>query len=143
MFYRTGMMVGLLAAGFSVGCGNLSGLFGPKTTTIELINEGTFPVEAHVFHGSDQNAEESVLREFGEETTLTINAGQTQSITRDCDDIQAIVMDADLSIIGEIGPQADTDVLRDGDNFNCGDIISFRFTHSALIVDFKITTAVR
>ena len=63
----------------------------------------------------------------------------TRSFTQSCDDLQAIMIeDADLQIIGGIGPEANTDVLRDGDDFGCGDTIVFTFDHSDLIFDFEI-----
>jgi hypothetical protein len=45
-------------------------------------------------------------------------------------------------VVGEIGPETDTGVLRDGDDFGCGDRITFTFDHSAVIVDFDVTVDV-
>ena len=41
-----------------------------------------------------------------------------------------------------MGPEANTDVLRDGDEFRCGSTIVFTFSHSAAVFDFGITTRV-
>ena len=41
---------------------------------------------------------------------------QTTTFTRDCDDLQAIIIgDADLQLPLGLGPDASTDVLHDGD----------------------------
>ncbi|MCH7884473.1 MAG: hypothetical protein IIC01_04415, partial [Planctomycetes bacterium] len=50
--------------------------------------------------------------------------------------------DADLLILGDIGPEANSDVLRDGDDFSCGDTIVFTFDHSGILVDFDVIVSV-
>jgi hypothetical protein len=70
--------------------------------------------------------------------------GKTETFTRDCDQLQAIVIDdTDLMVIGQLGPETDTDVLRDGDDFGCGDTLVFTFDHGPLFVDFAISTSIQ
>ncbi len=127
----------LLAA--NVGCDSLVGLLRPSETTIVLANNSDFDVEIVLFYDEDQNILELLLTEIGEEMTLTIGAGEQITFSRDCDDLQAIIIDdADLLVIGQLGPEVKTDVLRDGNEFGCGDTITFTFDHSDAIFDFSI-----
>ena len=62
------------------------------------------------------------------------------TFTRDCDDLQAIMIeDADLQVLGGlITPDADTDVLRDGSDFGCGDTLTFTFSHPDIALSLNI-----
>ena len=125
------------------GCPFLSTALTPNTTTVRLINNGDLPVEVVMYVGSDQNVLEDILTNTGERVQYTVPAGGTETFTRDCDELQAIIVDnAELIVIGGGGPDADTNVLRDGSDFNCGDTIEFTFDHSALLVDFDIPTRI-
>lgn len=125
------------------GCGALIGLLSARGVTIQLVNNGDFDVEVDMFTSDDQNVLEVFLTEFGERVTRTIAPGETVTVAGSCDDVQAIIIsDADLRVVGGVGPEADTDVLRDGDDFSCGDSITFTFDHSALITDFDVAVTV-
>ncbi len=122
-----------------VGCNSLVGLLRPSETTIVLANDSDFDIGVLLFYGDDQNILEALLTEIGEEMTLRIGAGEQVTFSRDCDELQAIIIDdADLLLIGQLGPEVKTDVLRDGDEFGCGDTITFTFDHSDAIFDFSI-----
>lgn len=132
-----------LSLGALTGCEALLGFLLPTTTRVQLINNGDFPVEVTLYISDEQDIPESLLTELGDELVFTIGPGETTSFARDCDALQAIIIDdADLQLIGEVGPEADTGVLRDGDDFGCGDAIVFTFDHSAVIVDFDISVSV-
>lgn len=134
------LILGLAAA----GCDALSGLISPSTVTVSLVNASSFDVEAELFIADQQEIPEFLLTQVGEKLNYTIPAGESMTFSRSCDELQAIVVaEADLRVLGGVGPEASSDVLRDGDDFGCGDRITFTFTHSALIVDFQITTEVR
>jgi len=126
------------------GCGWLPGIIGgPNRTTVRLINNTPFPVEVDLFYYDIQEAPEAIITSLGTEVNETVASGGVFSFSRDCDEIQAVIIDdADLRIIGGVGPEERTDVLRDGDDFGCGDIITFTFTSSALGTDFQIATSV-
>ena len=118
-------------------------LVSSNTTTIILDNQGSFAVDVLMYVGDDQNALRDVLTSFGDEISVTVPAGTTRTITRACDSLQAVIIDnAKLQVIGGIGPEEDTQVLRDGSDFNCGDTIRFTFTHSALFTNLDIATNV-
>ena len=122
------------------GCDSLVGFLRTRETTIVLANDSDFDVEIVLFYDEDQNILELLLTEIGEEMRLTIGAGEQITFSRDCDDLQAIIIDdADLLLIGQLGPEVKTDVLRDGDEFGCGDTITFTFEHSDALFDFSIT----
>jgi hypothetical protein len=105
-----------------------------------LVNSSDFDVEIVLFYDDDQNITELLLTEFGQEMTLTLGAGEQYPFSRDCDKLQAIIIDdADLLLVGQLGPEVKTDVLRDGNEFGCGDTITFTFDHSDAIFDFSIT----
>ena len=131
-----GCVVGAVLAMFSSGCGLLS----PSSVTVNLVNNGDFAVEVQVFVHSDQNVLEALIDDVGEELNFSVPAGSTVSFTRDCDDLQAIIInDADLQILGGLfTPDADTDVLRDGSDFGCGDTLTFTFTHPDLAISLSI-----
>ena len=131
-----------LSAGLA-GCDSLVGFLRQRETSVVLVNSGDFDVEVVLFYGDDQNMLEALLTEIGEEMTLTIGAGEQFTFSRDCDDLQAIIIDdADLLLLGELGPEVKTDVLRDGDEFGCGDTITFTFDHSDALFDFFITVEI-
>lgn len=136
---------GLVLSGMLVGgCDVLRGIIDTTTrTTVRLVNNTSFPVEVELWYSDTQEAPRDIITSLGEKVTLTIAAGEVSSFSRDCDELQAVVIeDADLRIIGGIGPETDSDVLRDGDDFGCADTITFTFTSSALGTDFTVSSSV-
>ncbi len=125
------------------GCGVLDAILQPNTVNVLLVNQGDFDVQADVYISGEQLIPRDLLTEVGEHLVFTLRPGETASFSRNCDDLQAIVIDpAELSIIGQIGPTTSSNVLRDGDDFGCGDAITFTFDHSILITDFSVSWAV-
>lgn len=126
------------------GCGTLVDLLQPSTTGVRLVNNGEFAVDVTLYISENQETIEAVLTETGTKLEYTVPAGDSVTFSRDCNELQAIVIEnAELLLINEIGPETDSDVLRDGDDFNCGDTIVFTFTHSIAIVDFDVSTSVQ
>ncbi len=131
-----------LSAGLP-GCGFLLDFFGPTTTSVRLVNNADFDVQVVLYYDEQQEIPRELLTELGTRMDFTIPPGEVASFSRDCDALQAIVIDdADLVVIGSIGPEANTDVLRDGSDFDCGNTITFTFDHGPLIADFDIAIAV-
>lgn len=144
-------VVSVLLLGFGVtvasaGCGSfdtLLSLLGPRTTTVRFVNNGDFAVEGRIIIGEDQETTEELLEQFGTEISFSVEAGGTMSLSRDCDELQALLLDdANLQVVGSVGPDTRSNVLTDGSDFNCGDRITFTFDHSALITDFDVNTAI-
>ena len=125
----------------TAGCDFIGQIISPQTTRVELVNAGSYPVEVELWYGDEQDVPRDILTALGEEINRTIDPGDTYRFSRDCDDLQAVVIeDADLRIIGGIGPEEDTDVIRDGEEFGCGDTITFTFRHDGDVVpsNFRI-----
>ncbi len=136
------MLVVLLLSSWS--CEALLGILSPTLVAVALVNDSDYPVDVTLFIDDEQLMPGFLLTETGTELEFTVQPGETTTFTRDCDDLQAIVIeDADLRMVGGLGPEANTDVLRDGDDFGCGDVIVFTFSHSITIFDFDITTEIR
>ena len=126
------------------GCDVVIGIITPTTVTVSLVNTSDYDVEAKIFISDEQDLPEFLLTELGNELNFVIPAGETATFTRSCDKLQAIVVDdADLLVLVGLGPEAGSDVLRDGDDFRCGDVIIFTFSHSQAVLDFHITILVQ
>ncbi len=129
------------------GCDALSGLVGifqPNLVTVELVNNSDFAVEGELFYGDEDDTIADVLEATGTKRLFAIAAGGQSTFSVNCNDLRAIMIgDADLQIIGGVGPETSTGVLRDGNDFGCGDRIIFTFDHSDLILDFDVTTSVQ
>lgn len=139
------LSVGVAVVFLSVfsGCDAVGDLVGPSTVRVRLVNNGQFDVEGTLFYGDQQDLPKIVLTEFGEELDFIVPSGGSNTFLRACDDLQAIVIeDADLLIIGDLGPETSSGVLRDGDDFSCGDTIVFTFDHSGILLDFDVTDSI-
>ncbi len=113
-----------------------------QQTSVQFINNSTLGVDVQFFYGDEQLATKTTLQLAGEEQNLNVPAGGTRSLSFPCDSLQAIyIEEAALTLPGELGPERDTEILRDGDDFNCGDTITYTFSGS-LIVDFAIAESV-
>lgn len=147
MIRRIRFVSGLVLLLICAGCGAadlLVGLLQPHKVTVSLVNNGDFAVQVKLFIADNQDLPEALLTDIGTELDYTINAGASASFSRNCDDLQALVIDdAELMVIGGSGPTASSDVLRDGSDFGCGDTIVFTFDHSNLILDFDVSANVR
>ncbi len=123
-----------------VGACDLMKLLQGKATTVQLVNNGDYPVNVELRFSDNQYELQVVLEEFGNELTYTIAAGEAVTFFKDCEDLQAILIrKADLDLVGSVGPSASTDILRDGDDFGCGDIITYTFSHPDPPVSLEIT----
>jgi hypothetical protein len=134
-------------AAFIGACGLLAPLLGCPgfldQTSVRLVNNASFPVDVTVFIDDDQNILRALLTGIGTELNFTVQPGDTVAFTRSCDDLQAIVIDdAELRVLGGIiRPNEDTEVFRDGDDFGCGDVLTFTFTRNLLGTDLQIAFA--
>ncbi|MCC6360434.1 MAG: hypothetical protein IT450_16970 [Phycisphaerales bacterium] len=126
-----------LAALLAGGCP-----FGASLTTVALKNSTAFPVEVRVRYGANQNVLADILEEAGTEVVQTVPANSTVTFSRDCEELQAIMIEnADLQIIGGIGPSQNTGVYRDGSDFGCGDTLTFTFSTSNFLTELEINFA--
>ena len=121
------------------GCEVALDLLLPTTVTVELVNEGSLPVEVDLFLSDQQDIPEFLLTQVGEHLTFTVEAGETVSFTRTCDDLKALVIDdADLRVIGGFGPDTRGRVRREDTDFACGDTLRFTFTHPEDLLSLQL-----
>lgn len=142
-------IIGLLTIGLALSgtaCGlyeTLLNYLGPRQTTVRFVNNGDFAVEGKIIIGDDQETTEDLLQATGTEISFSVDAGGTMSLSRDCDELQALLLDdANLQVIGGAGPDARYQLLRDGTDFNCGDRITYTFDHSAIVTDFDVAVTI-
>ena len=140
--------VGLLAG---VGCAGLPFLLFSNAVTVTLVNETGSSVDVELFLSDEQDIPRALLLEvdkdlvdrLGERVDVLLLPGGSSSFFRSCDDLQAIVVgDADLNVLGGLGPDASSDVLRDGSDFGCGDEIQFIFHGGGNLLDFQVDVLV-
>ena len=141
-------LVGILSVGSVVailGCDALVGLLLPSRVTVTLVNTSpTFDIEATVVYHDEEDTLKEIVILLGTDQDFIIGPGERVSFSRDCDDLGSLVLeDADLRVLGGIGPEVDSDLLRIGDDFECGDEIVFTFTHAAIPIDLILDIDVR
>lgn len=143
VIHRFGLVAGATAFLLLAGCSTLINAVVPNSVTVRLVNNGQYPVTIRILIADNQDVPEDLLSTVGSELDFTLAAGQATSFERKCDELQAIKVDeAQLEVIGGTGPTTDTGVLRDGQAFNCNDVITFTFDHSSVLVDFNVSTSV-
>ena len=126
-----------------LGCDVLTAILLSSSTSVTLVNNGDFDVAVSLYTSDTQEIPALLITQLGEQSTFTVLAGESLTFVRSCDDLQSIVIDdADLLVIGSVGPEANSNILRDGTDFSCGDTIIFTFNHSAVILDFDVTSSV-
>jgi hypothetical protein len=112
----------------------------PAQTTVQLVNDAGYPVEVQLFYDDDQNLPEDLIEIDGVQRNFTVQPGTTQAFSEDCAALQAIfIKNAELEILGEIGPEASTRVYREPGDFGCGNTIRFTFTQNALGTELFIS----
>lgn len=112
---------------------------GNSKTTVDLVNSTSFPIEVTIYYGDNQDVLGAALPLTGTQVVETVPANSSVTFARDCDALQAIVIDrADLQIVGSIGPGQDTRVYRDGSDFGCGDRLTFTFSTSNFLTELDI-----
>lgn len=130
----------ILVAG--TGCDILNGIFLPTTITVELVNNSPdFAVNVDLFVSDEDISSKSILTTVGDELNFVVEPGETTRFTRQCDDLRSITIDdAELDVLVGLGPEDDTGVFNEGDDFDCGSRIQFIFSHTDALIDFAIET---
>jgi hypothetical protein len=126
------------------GCGFGLDIFLPSTVTITFVNEFTdLSIEGTVVFDNREAFIKEDLVGFGEERSFSVDGGQSLSLTPlSCGEVESLVLDrAELLVVGNVGPSTDSEILRIGEDFDCGDEIVFTFTGS--ILDLNVSTAAR
>jgi len=120
----------------------------PQPTTISVVFDNTseFAVGVGFYNSPEQDLPRELLTNPDladtNETTFTVGANDSVQFALDCENAQAMsVDDADLLVVAGAGPEADSDILRENTDFECGDTITFTFV-SDDITDLRITVSV-
>lgn len=125
------------------GCSFLTELPQGTVTTVNLFNAGDFDISVQVRFSNDDNVSEDALNTTGTLVEFNLGPGDGGDFQRSCDSLQAVTITfAELGVVDGQGPQTDSQVLRQGDDFNCGDDLIFTFDHSVVLVDFNVTVSV-
>jgi len=96
-------------------------------TTVEIVNATEFDVEPNIKFDDDSDIV-SGLFPSEELNAGVIPAGQAVSYPFDCDALGAIFSEDAVQFAGIFEAEAgDSDVLFRGEEFECGDVITFRF----------------
>ena len=136
-------LIAIAVAGCGV-LGNIGDILGANRVTVRLINASDqFDVNVEVRYGDENLETKDLLKVLGEEVNRTLSPGESSEFTGDCDELESIFVDEAELLAPLLNLKEDTDVIVDGDNFSCGDTIVYTFTHSAIIVDFDISTSVQ
>jgi len=126
-------LVGLLAAFPAMSgqsCADLADFFGPGTV-VTLVNNADDDVRVTIAYSSNSTISESDLRDSGTEIEITVPDGESRSFRRNCVSMGAVMVEsAQLELIGEFGPVADSEVIRQGQGspaLLCPGILTFTF----------------
>lgn len=110
-----------------------------RQTTVRLVNNTSHTVEVQLFYHDTQELPKDLIKLDGTEVNQTVLSGAVQTFSRDCDALQAIYIEnAKLRVLGDIGPNEDTDVFHEPDDFTCGDTLTFTFTQNLIGSDLAI-----
>lgn len=135
------------------GCGNLSGILDalgldPNSVTLRLVNETAFPVEPSVYVSSvgdlwfDAITEEFLAFGINLQNIAELNPGEVVTRRYDCDEIKAVMAsDAELKTGLGLSPDDDTEVFTEGDDFECGDTITIRYSGGVANFNAQISAA--
>lgn len=116
--------------------------FSTPQTTVNLVNQTSYPVDVQLFYHHNQNILQALLEVEGTEVTVRVKAGETYRFARRCEDLQAIfIKDADMRVALGISPEASTRVYREPGDFGCGHTLTFRFTQNTLGTRLEISYA--
>ena len=129
----------LLLAAIPLGCTGFLNSFELGSTSIRLINNGTFGVSATIVYDTNENVPDSDIGNLGTQTTVQVPAGQSVDIAPiPCPLIHAVkVLDATLQT-GSNPPHTHSDTFREGPDYACGDRVIFTFSNSILLIDFSV-----
>lgn len=129
----------VMAAGLSLGAtttiqcdlGNLFNFVRPNLVTIEYVNDAIADVDVVFRYLKDDDKDKNDLEDDGNRIDSLVPLGGVVQFELDCDRAGSLMIDyAKLKLLGDIGPTKDTDDYHRGDDYACGDIVTFTFSNS-------------
>ncbi len=146
------ILVSISLVVFGVGCGNLAGVvgvvgalgLGSDKITLRLVNNTTDAVEPSVFVSSvigdlliDALTEEVVTLSINRQDFSDLAVGEARTVRYDCDDFKAMMVDNAELKSALVQPDADSDLLIEDRDFDCGDFITIRY--SGGVTSFRVS----
>jgi hypothetical protein len=136
------MLVLALSALMLAGCDLIAELI-PSLNTVQvvLVNDTSYPVDPNIRFDDD----ETWLAELFPSETLnsgSLDAGESASFDFDCDQLGVIFSDnaEQSSLLFLVYVADETRILERGDDYDCGDVIEFRFVGNG--GDFGVVVSV-
>lgn len=108
--------------------GNGLSIPGFNRVTIELVNDTDFDVDPFI-RFDDDNSWAAALFPADDLSTGLLAPGDALQFSFDCDELGLVFSDEaqQLDLLGVIAQADASDVLKRGDEYDCGDLIRFRF----------------
>ncbi len=119
------VILGIAVLASAGGCPPGGSLFGG--VTVQVVNDTDFPIEGDVRYDDEDDFFSSL---FGGDTAPTglLDSGEVFELSFDCDSI-AVVATADVQQFDDVFDSVadDSGSVSAEDDFDCGDVIRFRF----------------
>jgi hypothetical protein len=112
-----------------------------NTVQVEVINDTSFAVDPNIRYDDDSGFWASLVPADSLDAGL-IDPGETASFRFDCDELGLIFSDEAEQVLGffDIYVADASDILERDDEYDCGDLIRFRFIGNG--VDFGVIVSV-
>lgn len=118
-------------------------LFPANVVTVEYVNDADADVAVWLYTDDEDDEDADDLVEDGEEWESLVPVGEAVSFNIDCDDVGSMVVgEAQLLVLGNIGPSTWTDDLHIGEEYECGDVVTFTFYNSPTLTELHAEVSV-
>lgn len=121
----------LSAVLFLAGCGWINPSLLPEQSVDMQIRNATDHSVTFTLYIGDDDLTERDLKDEGEQVSSYLFPGEQTLIRRSCRDVQSILLEAKMDIVDIIagfGPHADSGVIRDDEDFDCGETVWFELS---------------
>lgn len=108
-------------------------------SVIELSNQASETIRVRLYASDQQTVPEDVLIATGQVTEIDVLPGQTRVLTRSCLDLRSLLVQGELRVLDIVGQPAMSDTLRSGEDYRCGERLSFTFTEAGEPAALEIT----
>jgi hypothetical protein len=139
---RTVVVIIAVLGLLTCGCEALVDFLRPDNFTVIFVNESPdHDVDLTLASAEDEDTPEDLIELLGDERSYSV--GPEASITRQfsCDSVGALMVENAELQSPILQPDTQSEVLRRGEDFECGGTIVFTFTHSAALVDFDVSVS--
>lgn len=107
--------------------------------TVKYVNDAEADVAVSLLSLKDDDKDEDDLRDDGRQYDTLVAQGATETVVLDCDRAGSLMIDrAKLFVVGDIGPSTGSDAFHMGDDYGCGDQITFDFYNSPSLTQLNM-----